>query len=237
LIRYCRGKKRKESELPVIKYKDPERPTKSRGASIMNLFGGYASPRGGRDRDMKRETELITDPMSFAMPRPAPKAPGEPTYSTTQQRLRNKSMSDSDSERAVTMRPGRTLIVSNATDDDISSPDTPPRNPAKAFSPKTPSQDFSQPRPFSDAYTLPSLYEPPTGAPTFRGTTYSVQTDETRPETLMSPTSRYPATDRGSTIGAALGSGRKADGDYWSRQELPPIPHSVSEESQTLRAK
>lgn len=237
--------------------------TKTRGTSFFSMFGGSTRDREGAG---KRETELMADPLSFAAPRPAPKAPAivrtpkrpgsndSLTYVTTQQRLRRQGddgdYSDVDSEfdaytpRTVQTPYGRTLIVSNRnpdSDSSLTSPDTPRPNKKslmKKGPPATPRQDFSQPRPYSEAGTLPSLYEPPTGAPTFRGTMHSGWTGDgmmSRPDTMLSPRSHYPATDRGSrvsTIGAALGSGRVpsgADERYWSRQKLPPLPKHGSE--------
>jgi hypothetical protein len=242
------------------------------------MFGGYASPRGGRTRDHKRETDFITDPLSFADPRPAPKVPpvaqsarkrdtnDSLAYTTTQQRLKARGTvydSDDESELVSAVMPGRKLIVSNAgpdSDGSMTSPDTPKRphgvlkngadhnahpvhatRPAQGahagtIEPVTARQDFSQHRPYSEAATLPSLYDPPTGAPTYRGTMHTAWTgngtgnDETRPGTMLSPTSHYPPTNRdsrASTIGAALGSGRApmvGDERYWSRQKLPPVP-------------
>lgn len=167
--------------------------------------------------------------------------------------------SDDESEIVSAVMPGRTLIVSNAgpeSEGSPSSPDTPPQrrgvlkngtaqSKARAggasrlaqavrsndAEPITARQDFSQPRPYSDAATLPSLYDPPTGAPTYRGTMHTGWTgDETRPSTIVSPNSHYPATNRdsrASTIGAALGGGRAprvGDERYWSSQKLPPVP-------------
>ncbi|KAK1923286.1 hypothetical protein DB88DRAFT_494496 [Papiliotrema laurentii] len=240
------------------------------------MFGGRNSPPGGRDRDMKRQTEFITHPMSFSRPRPAPKPTGSilresvdgPTYTSSTQRFHGRENSfastpaasslgdDEMDQRASRGVGGHRLIVQNAsigtgtdTDESVSPAHTPPGTLRPGASQvKLPSplrQDFSRPRPDSTAHTLPSLYEPPAGAPTFRETTYtsySAATDNAhdrysssdRPETLLSLPSRYAAAERhstASTIGAALGSGRRTDQNFWSRQELPPVPRSVSHES------
>ena len=275
LIRHYSQKRKAKAggeRTEIVRYHDKsdQRPAaRSRATSFFSMFGGYASPRGGRARDYKRETEFITDPLSFADPRPAPKVPVVPqasrkrdtndslAYTTTQQRLKPRGTaydSDDESKLVSAVMPGRTLIVSNAgpdSDSSLTSPDTPPRRgvlknaaPARAkgtegarrpqappsAEPVTAGQDFSQPRPYSDAATLPSLYDPPTGAPPYRGTMHTAWTHDTRPSTMVSPTSHYPPTNRdsrASTIGAALGSGRapmEGDERYWSRQKLPPVP-------------
>ena len=237
---------------------------------------------------MKRETELITDPMSFATPRPAPKAPGSVHLSKNRDhdqsrfhdeapmasaglfgkgkkgkgmskkgdkvkaagtkediqdklRVRNGGVAEGsegeDSDTTLVVPP-RNFSRNNSDDSlSLSSARFHPRSAQGNYTiatPRTPGhhQDFSQPRPYSEIGTLPSLYEPPTGAPTFRGTMHSGYTDSTsaggiRPETLLSPRSQYPGTERfsRSTMGKAEGE----NGEYWSRQALPPLPREGDE--------
>lgn len=221
---------------------------------------------------MKRETELITDPMSFATPRPAPKAPApESPYTplagggqgakgkgrlrkdnaknnTSADRLQARNGADidddleHDSDSTLVVPTQRSMSRNNSDDSIPDSMPLPSHDGKYAIAtPRTPGQDFSQPRPYSEIGTLPSLYEPPTGAPTFRGTMHSGYTDSVhpdRPETLLSPRSHYLTTERysrGSTIGAALGSASalgREEGEYWSKQALPPIPGDGNKNAQ-----
>jgi len=112
--------------------------------------------------------------------------------------------------------------------------------------PLTASQDFSQPRPTSGIQTLPSLYEPPTGA-----ARYTAGADSemyipprgsvgytSRDSEMLSPASKYPITERPVSeddVGAALGSARRPGESLWGRRLSgrtgTPLPRSVSEES------
>lgn len=70
---------------------------------------------------------------------------------------------------------------------------------------------------FTDTRTLPSLYEPRTGAERYTHVS----------EEPVSPESRYPMTGRpasDATIGAALGSGRMAEWNRANRESVPDIP-------------
>ena len=236
---------------------------KSRSQSFLDMFGAGRMSMS-QERANRRETELMADPYSFAAPRPAPKAPSQESlrYTTTQDRMRNRPPSEESEMSMVQGRQevlrsnvqqqqeSGGLIVDHydADEDDsvhqhqfVDSPE--PQSGVgggygqKATYTPTPhslSQDFTQPRPYTadDSQILPSLYDPPTGAE--RYTVQSDMTGQTLTEGGFSPESRYPVTERASSIGEALGSGRRRDRhgeQYWSRQELPPLPRGVSEES------
>lgn len=265
----------------MVRYRGDE---DDREKSFLGMFG--AKPRGSMmggersTRGKRRETDLITDPLAFTTPRQAPKTPGDVNsmrYTTTQSRIRDRMSSDSDGSSIFDPRRNlpshqnlgsrSELIVDMDEDDSLSSGRTGLGGGAKAqyeragessarrIAPSR-SQDFTQPRPFSEVRTLPSLYDPPTGAARYTVTSqYTEGTPDGRGRELLgstimsspmplSPESRYPGTERGDrasrmsrgTIGEALGSGRGRDREseqFWSRQKLPPLPRGVSDESRT----
>ena len=174
-----------------------------------------------RDRDMKRQTEFIIDPKSFATPRPAPRpirTSGPVSTAGGPSRLRRDTSSRlyvrndvSDAESDSTLVPP----ARDGGDDSIQVQRPDAGTPRTPHTPRTARQDFSQPRPYS-SHTLPSLYDPPTGAPTYRGTTYSGYTEGTAMTGGVSPTSDYRPTERYSRA--------SSQGEYWSKQALPPLP-------------
>jgi hypothetical protein len=96
--------------------------------------------------------------------------------------------------------------------------------PLALFLPHTHSIDFSaaaspigRAPSFTETRTLPSLYEPQTGAQRYTHVS----------EEPVSPESRYPMTERpgsDATIGAALGSGRMAEWNRADRESVPDVP-------------
>ncbi|KAK4688747.1 hypothetical protein P7C73_g1358, partial [Tremellales sp. Uapishka_1] len=176
LIRY----RRKTSSSP-----GREEQTPGRTKSFLNMFGSDDT------RNTRTQTHYLADPDLFAHPRAAPKAPTS-SYTTTTDRLREKSDADTDSE-----------IYDYNGKEYLHQLPPPPR------------QDFS--RPISlDGQTLPSLYEPHTGAQ--RYTLDSELGSEAADN--MSPRSRYP---RESAIGTALGTGTRKSFD-WRGETAPELP-------------
>ena len=193
----------------------------------------------------KRVTELMSDPRSFATPRPAPKAPHHSSYITTTQRLRDRPVSEEEMSDVVKdglgkeythslPAPPQSVLVEQQggleygsvpeTGDSLSFVESP--------LPIMASQDFSRPRPreVSTTQTLPSLYDVSTSVPRYDAHS-----------ALFSPASRYPMTERpesGSTVGAALGSGKRERESLWGRRlsvkgrGAPALPRGVSDESQ-----
>ncbi|ODN92092.1 hypothetical protein L198_05764 [Cryptococcus wingfieldii CBS 7118] len=158
-------------------------------------------------------------------------------YTTTSQRLARNTLTPSEmmeEESEAGMESARGDSPTLPVRARYPLPPAPP--PPAHIPPPAPDQlplDFSQApsrhpslRPVS-GNTLPSLYEPPTGARTYRGST------------MYSPASRYPGNaetmfevhDRGrerpmseSTIGAALNSASVHGGGGWGRDSAPPLP-------------
>ena len=85
------------------------------------------------------------------------------------------------------------------------------------------STDFSQPRPFSasDIQTLPSMYEPQTGATRYTNGSETAPPDI---EEIMSLESRYPATEAGIRESEIGGPSKSGTGQAWSQGEVPPLP-------------
>ena len=218
-------RRKKDSHSPsIVKHETTRAPTREGRRSEGSFLGLWT-----RDRDMKRQTEFIIDPKSFATPRPAPRpirtsgpvsTAGGPGGPRGPSRLRKGTSSRlyvrndvSDGESETTLVPptrdgGDDSIQVHTRRPDAGTPRTP-------RTPRTARQDFSQPRSYS-SHTLPSLYDPPTGAPTYRGTTYSGYTEGTAMTGGVSPTSDYPHTERYSRA--------SSQGEYWSKQALPPLP-------------
>ena len=216
---------------------------RGRSQSILGMFGMAESRNNSR-----RVTELMSDPRSFASPRPAPRAPPHSSYVTTTERLRGRPVSEEEMSDLMTDGLGKDYLRGPpVTSDSILlvrqsglEYGEPPEsgNPPDKVSfvdsplPITASQDFSRPptRGISTTQTLPSLYDVSTAVPR-----YNADSE------LFSPASRYPITERpesGSTVGAALGSGRRVRESLWGRRlsvrgrGAPVLPRGVSDESQ-----
>ena len=176
----------------------------------------------------KRGTELIADPRSFSAPRPAPRAPSRYTITSRRSGASNytpgmESRASMDSRMITPHRPPG-LEVLESTEDEYEESET------QDFS--RPSKDFSRPYSSADMRTLPSLYDPPTGAERYTATSE-----------MISPRSRYPPSERGrESVGAALGSGvgaggrvrdlkRESEERYYARMDMPALPRGVSDES------
>ncbi|ORX40878.1 hypothetical protein BD324DRAFT_26100 [Kockovaella imperatae] len=245
--RHVRQKRQRDKEDLVIRYAPPKTSSSRGQSLLTFFGAAGFLDRSEKEKDAKRVTELMNDPKSFRSPRPAPKAPSidDWRYTTTQDRMRARKADSDDSlsgqsgmsARQVLLEihqspiptpgystDGRLLVHESQYDDDpLEGEDHQESNRgawAGGSGPNAPlSTDFSQPRPFSasDVQTLPSLYEPQTGATRFTNT--SLLTGDA---TQMSPDSRYPATEAGrggSMIGETLGTGnRRAFGTS------PPAP-------------
>lgn len=190
----------------------------------------------------------MADPSSFATPRPAPRAPGpRKGYRTTSQRLQTTVSDDSEEREYLSnLPPPPSGNWGQAPGSSYAESPLPLTAPTTA----TASQDFSRPprsplrpRYESTTQTLPSLYDPPTGAERFDGSQYGTIRYTGRSEDF-SPTSRYPATERPDSeavVGTALGSGRRSRDSLWGKRlsggkvhtrGAPALPRGVSEESQ-----
>ncbi|WVQ78725.1 hypothetical protein IAT38_000812 [Cryptococcus sp. DSM 104549] len=242
--------KKKQKKKARVPYPYPRAESIQPGRSFLDMLVGPKGEEGSRN------TELLNDPEAFADPRPAPRAPIKSrsmlrSWQTTSQRLAEEpSTASSDdslgkeertgwkgaflsSERGSTKPTYTTTTQRLAQQRDTLTPSELDSR-ASSISPLPPAHlaptpDFSQPPSLHRASanpTLPSLYEPPTGAPAW---TQSM---------MESPMSKYPTATvefgrerpvSEGTIGAALGSGvgwrtsRSGQG-RWSGESVPEMP-------------